>query len=92
MTDIGKRSKNDLDLYCKNVMQGHLLNNLGSARVGYIPRFMAIGQLILEKIFKDCYHVWAWWPYWSCDRDLLNIFLFPPTLKATYEIWLQLAK
>ena len=28
------------------------------------------------------------WPYWSCDLDSLNIFSF---LKATYEIWLQLA-
>ena len=26
--------------------------------------------------------------YWSYDLDSLNIFLF---LKATYEIWLQLA-
>ena len=27
----------------------------------------------------------------SCDLDGLNIFLFPPILKATYEILLQLA-
>ena len=53
---------------------------------------MAIGQLVLEKkIFKDVYYIWAWWQYWSCDLDGLNIFLFLPTLKATCEIWLQSA-
>ena len=38
------------------------------------------------------YCIWSLWPYWSCDLDHLHIFLFPPTLKATYEIWLQLAE
>ena len=40
------------------------------------------------RSYKGFYHIWAWWPYWSCDLESLNIFLF---LKATYEIWLQLA-
>ena len=35
--------------------------------------------------FRGFYRIWARWPYWSCDLDSLNIFLFPPTLKATYE-------
>ena len=41
--------------------------------------------------FKGFYQIWAWWPYWSCDQDDLNIFLLSQTLKATYKIWLQLA-
>ena len=62
-------------------------------------KVQAISQLVLERIFKGFNRIWAWWPYWSCDLDSLNIFdldslnifVFPPTLKATYEIWLQLA-
>ena len=55
-------------------------------------KVQAISQLGLEKIFKGFNRIWAWWSYWSCDLDSLNIFVFPPTLKATYEIWLQFAK
>ena len=38
----------------------------------YIPSFMKIGPLVLEKkIFKGFYHIWAWRPSWSCDLDHL---------------------
>ena len=38
------------------------------------------------------YHICAWWPYWSCDRDRLNIFSFNPSLEALYEMCLQQVK
>ena len=25
-----------------------------------------------EDFLKDFYHIWAWWPSWSCDQDHLN--------------------
>ena len=67
-------------------MQGHHLNSLGSTGdlMLYTPSFMCIGQLVLEKIFKSFYHIWALWPYLSCDFNGLNTFLFPSILKATY--------
>lgn len=37
------------------------------------------GQLVMEKK-KGFYHLWDWQPYWSCDLDAFNIFLFLPTL------------
>ena len=34
----------------------------------YIPSFVVIGLLVLEKkIFEVFYHIWAWRPSWSCD-------------------------
>ena len=32
-----------------------------------IPSSKLIGLLVLEKIFKGLYHIWAWWPTWSYD-------------------------
>ena len=37
-----------------------------------------------EVLFFD--HVWAWWPYWLCDQDGLNIFLFSLPREALYKI------
>ena len=25
-----------------------------------------------DDFFKGFYHIWAWWPSWSCDQDHLN--------------------
>ena len=44
-----------------------------------------------EDFFKYFYQMWAWWTYWSCDLDGLNIFSFPQQKEALHEIWLQLA-
>ena len=30
-------------------------------------KFQDIGLLVLEKIFKGFYYIWAWWPSWLCD-------------------------
>ena len=58
----------------------------------YIPSFKVIGQLVLGKIFKGFYHIWAWWPYWSGDLEGLYKFLFPQPKEALKEIWLHLAQ
>ena len=47
----------------------------------YIPSFVEIGSPDPE-ILKGFYHIWAWWPSWSCDqhhvvRFSLNNFLVP---------------
>ena len=45
-----------------------------------------------EDFLKDFYHIWAWWPSWSCDPDALNKLSFPRTMEALHEIWLPLAQ
>ena len=32
------------------------------------------------------YHIWAWWPSWSCDLDAVNKLSFPLTIEATHKI------
>ena len=61
---------------------------MGPRVPNYIPSFMEIGPLFPEKILKGFYHIWAWWPSWSCDPDAANKLLFP----APHIIWLWLAK
>ena len=39
-----------------------------------------------EKDFKGFYHIWAWWPSWSTDRDHFTNLLFPQPKQAAYEI------
>ena len=39
--------------------------------------FTIIGPLVLaKKIFEGFYHIWVWWPSWSCDLDNLYKLLF----------------
>ena len=45
-----------------------------------------------EEVFKGFYHIWAWWPYWSCDPEGLYQFLFSQPNEALKEIWLNLAQ
>ena len=48
---------------------------------------------VLEKmIFKCFYHIWAWRPSWSTDRDHFSNLLFPHPKEAPYEIWAKLAQ
>ena len=42
--------------------------------------------------FEGFYHIWAWWPLWSCDSDAPNKLSFPRPMKVPYEIWLQFAQ
>ena len=35
-----------------------------------MPSFKIIRLPVLEKkIFKGFYHIWVWWPSWSCDLE-----------------------
>ena len=34
------------------------------------------------------YHIWAWWPSWSCDQDVTNKLSFPLPKEASHKIWL----
>ena len=47
-------------------------------------------QIILtvpgEKPCKGFYHIWEWWPSWSCDLDHLNKLSFPLLRDAIYEV------
>ena len=55
------------------------------------PRGVLDEILNLIKSVSEGFPSYSCRHYWSCDLDGLNIFLFPLALKATYEIWLQLA-
>ena len=57
-----------------------------------IPSFTVIHLLVPEKDFLSFYHIWAWWPSWSCDQDHLSKLLFPHPIEAPYEIWLWLTQ
>ena len=54
----------------------------------YIPSFVEIGPLVLEKNFEGFYHIWAWRPSWSCDPDAANKLSFPLPKEAPHKIWL----
>ena len=45
-----------------------------------------------EKIFKSFYHIWAWWPSWSCDLYHLYKISFPLPRETPHKIWAWLAK
>ena len=42
-------------------------------------------------LVKCFYHIWTWWPSWSCDLNHLQSLLFPYPMKALQEIWFHLA-
>ena len=54
----------------------------------YIPSFVKIGLLVLEKIFEGFYYIWAWRPPWSCDPDAAKKLSFPLPKEAPHKIWL----
>ena len=45
-----------------------------------------------EEDFKGFYHIWAWRPSWSMDRDHFSNLSFPQPKEAPYEIWAKLAQ
>ena len=32
-----------------------------------------------EEDFKGFYHIWGWWPSWSCEFEILYKLLFSPS-------------
>ena len=49
-----------------------------------MPSFVEIDPP-LPEIFKGFYHIWAWWPSWSCDPDVGNKLSFPPTHGCSFD-------
>ena len=48
---------------------------------------LQIGLLVLEKkILSGFYHIWAWWPSWSCDLDFANKLSLPLPMDAPHKI------
>ena len=40
-----------------------------------------------EEDFKSFYHIWAWWPSWSCDLYHLYKLSFPFPKETPNKIW-----
>ena len=38
------------------------------------------------------YHIWAWWPSWSCDLDHLYKLSSPLPKEALHKIWLLIGQ
>ena len=36
--------------------------------------------------FSGFYHIWAWWPSWSCDPDFAIKLSFPLPMEAPHKI------
>ena len=51
-----------------------------------LPSPMIPANVQPQKIFKGFYHIWAWRPSWSTDRDHFSNLLFPHPKEAPYEI------
>ena len=60
----------------------------------YIPSFIAIGPLVLEKkIFEGFfYDIWAWGPSRSCDKALVYKFSFLCSKNLSHSIWFQITQ
>ena len=58
-----------------------------------MQRFSPKASSVLEKkIFKGFYHIWAWPPSWSTNRNHFSNLSFPQPMEAPYEIWARLAQ
>ena len=58
-----------------------------------MQRFSPKASSVMEKkIFKGFYHIWAWRPSQSTDRDHFSNLSFPHPKEAPYEIWAKLAQ
>ena len=49
-------------------------------------------SVLEKKIFIGFYHIWAWRPSWSMDRDRFSNLSFPHPKEAPYEILAKLAQ
>ena len=58
----------------------------------FMQAFSPKASLVLEKIFKGFYYIWAWRPSWSTNRDHFSNLLCPEPKEAPYEIWAKLAQ
>ena len=52
-----------------------------------VQRLGPRAYLVLEKIFKGFYHIWAWQPCWSMDHAHFSNLSFSCPKEAPHEIW-----
>ena len=45
-----------------------------------------------EEDFSGFYHIWAWWPSWSCDLDFAIKLSLPLPMDTPHKISVCLAK
>ena len=45
-----------------------------------------------DDCFSGSYHMWSWWPSWSCDLNRFIKLLLPHPIEAPHKILLQSAK
>ena len=45
-----------------------------------------------RRHLKGFYHIWAWWPSWSCDQYTWYKFWLTYHKDSSYEIWVQMAE
>ena len=68
---------------------GRLLSLMSCANLRFIPKSSSVLE---KKIFKGFYHIWAWLPSWSMDRDHFSNLLFPQPEEAPHKIWATLTQ
>ena len=48
----------------------------------YQVSWKSVHRFRRRRFLKGFYHIWAWWPSWSCDQQHVHGFSFPMYLKA----------
>ena len=88
-------SKFDLTLCRSRSTYDHHLNKLSRPHIPnatyLLPRSMAF-RFRRRRFFKVFYHIWAWWPSWSCDQNILHAFWLTYYKESSHEIWVQLGQ
>ena len=68
---------------------GHLghVTSIMSSDATYQVSWKSPCRFWRRRILKGFYHIWAWWPSWSCDPDAANKISFPLPKEAPHKIW-----
>ena len=71
------------------------MNKLGRPHITnatyQVPRSQAF-WFWRRRFLKGFYHIWAWWPSWSCDQNILYKFWLNYHKESSHEIWVQLVQ
>ena len=67
-------------------------NLVGSTSTMLHSKSQGHRHLVLEKILKHFYHIWAWRPSWSCDQNILHQFWLTYHKESSHENWVQLGQ
>ena len=89
------REANDLAVKGQTSIYDHNFSNFGrppvpdDLRKDAAPRRPRFWR---RRFLKSFYHIWAWRPSWSVDRDHFSNLSFPQPEEAPHEIWATLAQ